>query len=343
MKKNIPALTATRAIAAILIVMFHYGKHIPPFNKYIHFFFQANIAVGYFFVLSGFVMMWTYRQKKIALKPFYIKRIARITPVYYLALALAVLTLFYEQYLGKVMVLDHCKEILYNALFIQSYIPGYALTVNGPGWSLSVEMLFYLSFPLFLVFAQRKQRAFIWFTVIFFIASQVVHQLMVNKLLVGPFNNEMHELVYYHPVFHLNQFLLGMLGVYMYDLFKKADVRISSFMMFVSVFLLLHFHRDLSIHNGILAPFFLLMIVGISLREPLFLRVRPMVFLGEISYGIYILQAPIYYIVYRINNKQWHLPERSMFFLYVFILIVMATLSYYLIEKPLRKKISSFA
>lgn len=343
MKKNIPALTATRAIAAILIVMFHYGKHIPPFDRYIHFFFQANIAVGYFFVLSGFVMMWTYRQKKVALKPFYIKRIARITPVYYLALVFGVLMLFHQQYLGQGLVSEHYKEIVYNTLFIQSYIPGYALTVNVPAWSLSVEMLFYLSFPLFLVFAQRRQKAFIWFVIIFFIASQVVHQIMVDKLRVGPFDNEMHELVYYNPVFHLNQFLLGMMGVYVYDLFKKADVRISSFMMLVSVFLLLHFPRDLSVHNGILAPFFLLMIVGIALREPLLLRVKPMVFLGEISYGIYILQAPLYYFVDYINTKQWHLPERSMFFLYVSILILLATLSYYLVEQPLRKKISSLA
>ena len=343
MKKNIPALTATRAIAAILIVMFHYGKHLPPFDRYMSFFVQANIAVGYFFVLSGFVMMWTYRYKQVQFKPFFIKRIARIAPVYYLALLFAILVLWHQQYLGIGSVASHFKEILYNALFIQSYFPGYALSVNIPAWSLSVEMLFYLTFPLFLIFAQKRQQAFIRFVVLFFIASQVVHHVMVKQLLPSATDGNVHELVFYHPVFHLNQFLMGMLGVYVYGFFSKLNIRLAPGMMFISIVLLIHFPRDLSIHNGLLAPLFLLMIVGVALKEPFFLRLRPMVFLGEISYGIYILQAPLYYFVDYINKVQWKLTERSMFFLYFGILIVLSTLSYYFVEKPLRKKISSLA
>lgn len=343
MKKNIPALTATRAIAAILIVMFHYAKHLPPFDRYINFFLQANIAVGYFFVLSGFVMMWTYRYKKVDLKPFYIKRIARITPVYYLALIFGILVLWHQQYLGGSLVSSHLKEIVYNTLFIQSYFPGYALSVNTPAWSLSVEMLFYLTFPLFLLFAQKQQRAFIWFVIIFFIASQIGHHYLLSEYLPNATDNNAHELVFYHPLGHLNQFLIGMLGVYIYDYLNKLNFRLAPGMMLIAIILLIHFPRNLSIHNGILAPLFLLMIVGVALREPLFLKLKPMVFLGEISYGIYILQAPLYYFVSYVNNVQWKLPERSMFFLYLGILIVLSTLSYYFVEKPLRKKISSLA
>ncbi|MEZ5016713.1 MAG: acyltransferase [Flavipsychrobacter sp.] len=344
MNVQIKSLTATRVIAALLIVVFHYGKELPPFSNYIHFFQQANIAVSYFFVLSGFVMFYSYRNRKVFFKSFIIKRIARIVPVYYLGLILAVLTLVIDHYYyNGNSISSFFRGIILNAGFIQSYFPKYALSINVPAWSLSVEMLFYLMFPLFLHFAQRNKKGFVFFVISFFIVSQIVHHLMVKLLLPANTLEHAHSLVYYNPVFHLNQFLLGMLGVYVYDKFKTENVRVSPLMAFLSIVMLLYFPRSVSIHNGLLAPLFLLLIVVVAIKEPWFLRSRVMVFLGEISYSIYILQVPIYYYTSKWNEEYLNLDKVSFFYLYIVVLLLVSAISYKYVEKPLRKKISSYA
>ena len=85
---RVEQLTFTRFIAAISIVIFHYAKDVPPFNfDVISFLFnQANLGVSYFFILSGFVMIIAYGQKKnISFLSYMQKRFARIYPVTFLA------------------------------------------------------------------------------------------------------------------------------------------------------------------------------------------------------------------------------------------------------------------
>ncbi len=80
---RIEQLTFTRFIAAISIVIFHYGRNITPLNYCDFVFCQANMAVSYFFVLSGFVMAIAYRDnKRVHFGRFIQRRFARIYPVY---------------------------------------------------------------------------------------------------------------------------------------------------------------------------------------------------------------------------------------------------------------------
>ena len=88
---RIEQLTFTRFLAAISIVIFHYGDQIFLFNnKYVQFIFgQANIGVSYFFILSGFVMIIAYNtNSKINFFQYLKNRLARIYPVYLFAIFL---------------------------------------------------------------------------------------------------------------------------------------------------------------------------------------------------------------------------------------------------------------
>ena len=94
---RIDQLTFLRFIAAIAIVVYHYGAAIAPFHfTAISFLFkQANLGVSFFYVLSGFVMMLAYTDKApINAKLFLWNRLARIYPIYILAL-LAVCIFFF--------------------------------------------------------------------------------------------------------------------------------------------------------------------------------------------------------------------------------------------------------
>jgi peptidoglycan/LPS O-acetylase OafA/YrhL len=75
-------LTFTRFVAAILVVAFHHYKTNNLFSN-------ANVFVSYFYLLSGFVLMLSQRERYTTKKEyitFYVNRFARIFPVYLLAL-----------------------------------------------------------------------------------------------------------------------------------------------------------------------------------------------------------------------------------------------------------------
>lgn len=97
---RIEQLTFTRFIAAISIVIFHYGKESQLFSNFlVNFIFkQANVAVSYFFLLSGFVMIIAYHKKtKIHFLEFIKNRLARIYPVYLLAIILLIMLLLFSK------------------------------------------------------------------------------------------------------------------------------------------------------------------------------------------------------------------------------------------------------
>src|SRR4051812_17074411 len=87
---QIDSLTSTRAVAAIMVFIHHFGREIFPFSKWPKVFSSGNLAVSYFFVLSGFVLYIGYHGKNFSYGDFLKRRIARIVPIYEIALFLAV-------------------------------------------------------------------------------------------------------------------------------------------------------------------------------------------------------------------------------------------------------------
>src|SRR6266481_3833483 len=95
---KIEQITFTRFLAAIAIVIFHFGRGIFPFNsEMISFLFaKAGVGVSYFFILSGFVMIIAYGKKsKISPLAYYKNRFARIYPVYLIAILLLLICVRY--------------------------------------------------------------------------------------------------------------------------------------------------------------------------------------------------------------------------------------------------------
>lgn len=155
-------ITFTRFIAALTVVFFHYGQAVFPAN--IPFLFEnvtaGPIAVGYFYVLSGFIMSIAYYQMDVANRgkfnklKYWVARFARIYPVYLIALLIIVA--------AKYKTLGEDWDVFLSHIFlVQSWIPGYPITLNTPGWSLSVEAFFYLCFP-FLIFWVYKRELSNW-------------------------------------------------------------------------------------------------------------------------------------------------------------------------------------
>lgn len=116
MKNNIDSLTSTRAIAAIVVVFFHFapatGVHF--IDNLIR---SGNLAVSYFFVLSGYIMYVSYNNNPVSYGQFIKRRVARIVPIYWTSIFLSFL-LFDKVYMykGRDCIQSNCKAGKHNCL-----------------------------------------------------------------------------------------------------------------------------------------------------------------------------------------------------------------------------------
>ncbi|MEY4986690.1 MAG: hypothetical protein RL567_469 [Bacteroidota bacterium] len=165
--KYIPALDGVRALAILLVLVYHWfpegqGINVMP---------NGPIGVTLFFVLSGFLIsnilmklqsLGTFAR---SFKNFVVRRALRIFPIYFLLL-------------GLLYVLKHFSIVLHTDFYEHpgyywAYLVNYWIELHGnwsdalsPYWSLAVEEQFYLLWPLFmLLFATRFRAYFLWFTV----------------------------------------------------------------------------------------------------------------------------------------------------------------------------------
>ncbi len=340
MGKQINALTTTRGVAALMVVIYHFGGGVFPFNRFPVFFHSGSLAVGYFFILSGFVLYTAYRESSLVYAEYIKKRIARIVPVYLLALLLYVCVSYV--FCGFSFSAFNIKLIVVHALLLQAYIPDYAMNLNIPAWTLSVELFFYLLFPLLLIILKKRIKFFILMTAVLYVSSQVVH--LHYFPLRHVLSDNIIDTILFNPVIHVNQFLIGMFGGFLFGKIKLPSVKYkwSMYVLFFMVMLLMTFiPADLSCHVGLIAPVFMLFILSLSVFNPPFLNIKPFVYIGEISYGIYILQLPVYILFDNLNSRYIHMGKRDFFYFFVCMLILAASASYALFEKPISRKINA--
>lgn len=122
-------------------------------------------AVSFFFVLSGFILTYVYKdQLTYARVPkFYYKRWARIWPLHLVCLIVTI-------YVVGMLVIDY-EMLAVNLTLLQSWVPNskWVFSFNGVSWSISTEMFFYFMFPFFLIGGQKRfwiKYLLLWVTVL---------------------------------------------------------------------------------------------------------------------------------------------------------------------------------
>lgn len=341
-------LTFTRFIAAILVVIWHFGLDVYPFNIYaVNFFKKGDLGVSFFFFLSGFVMMLAYGHKgKIIFFDYIKKRIARIYPVFVLA---AILLLF-NKLISNSDYLNF-KGLALHLSMLQAWVLDYQFSYNIAAWTLSVEFLFYLTFPFLYNRFYRKDTLnknviiailFIWFStqIIDFVLKPSVFFAYENQFKIY------YEYLRLHPLMHLNQFLIGNLVGFLFikrNFKKNYDILI--IINVLLIFLTLNYFSYLNLFHGlsllVFAPFVFLLSANNGFITKI-LNTKPLIFLGEISYGIYILQFPVFYLLQKLFDKVELNNLTLIFYISILILIVFSGISYLTFEKPMRKVIINF-
>ncbi len=224
-RPRLPALTSLRFFAAFHVVIFHFQAmqiFIGPawFQKLSSI---GYVGVSFFFVLSAFILVYTYAGRPMILKNFWRARFARIYPAYAFSLLVTALFFFYAVLTMNIPFFVWAKAHLKLASalvlsLLQAWVPPAALTWNAVAWSLSVEAFFYVLFPfLLLVLVRRSQpqllliAAVSWLTSLVFSGSYVVlnpdRLSIVNADVLGAF---WLNALKFNPLARLPEFLLGM-------------------------------------------------------------------------------------------------------------------------------------
>jgi peptidoglycan/LPS O-acetylase OafA/YrhL len=347
---KIEQLTFTRFVAAMSVVFFHFGGSIAFLkgSPWYQVFRAGSIAVSYFYTLSGFIMAVAYYRSegKIDKTRYAIARFARIYPLYLLGLMAMVPIVLYVGNNGK-------KVLLFNLAMVQAWFPAYALTFNSPGWSLSVEVFFYLSLPFLLALLAKMSPRWMLLTAgALWLVSQVVHIYLLNSY-YQPYPSLEHNLIYYNPLLHLNEFVVGLaIGIVFKRYHERWQLRpavtfpgivlstglICGLIMYWGA-ITTRLNLQMALTNGLIAPLFGVFILFLALDQSWFSRVMQhkwLVLLGEASYGVYILQEPLsQYFFYRFAPlTNW--SDRTQSFLFPILLIVLSILVFRCFESPAR-------
>jgi len=330
-----------------MVVLFHY--YLPlNFSEKITFFSKNGCeAVTFFFFISGFVMIvansayFKSENYNFSKLDFYIKRIARIYPLYLFALIL--LTVFHY----GVHPLDTATvkyRLPFEILAIQRLL--YTGSFNYPGWTISCEFFFYFLFPFLIVFMRKRRNAFKNFVWIYFISSLIISHTLyfISQKSLSGAEKKLIGTLYLHPVFLSSIFICGMWCGKLYienriNFFKNNWNNVICALVSIVLIFAIKYYIPVGsyLSGGLMVPIYFMFITSVTSftkTQSAIFSSKPFVFLGEISYGIYILQYPVNvffsHYVFEITNGQ------SLLY-YLLTLIGFASVTHYLVEKPFKK------
>lgn len=337
----IDSLTGIRALGALWIVLFHMRAELMPLigNSIIlqNFVSAGHIGVTLFFILSGFVLSYNYCQTFSSLNAsayfnFLGQRLARIYPIH-LATLLFFLTLVIAANLAghtfespeRYTTLKFFKHIF--------LINGWSIPIetswNGVAWTLSLEWLCYLLFPFLALLVSKIKNSFLPLLLITFI-------LVTTISLKAPGG-------VYEVIMFLEGILLGKLYTSRFgENFSWQPITFISLLIIIGLGSSL---ATLNLRTSNIAVFVVVFIYGLAWGGSLSNKVfgsKWMIYLGYTSYSLYMTHPIALKILRMFFSEQsvQAMGKPQVFVLvlsYICIILLVARLTYSLVEEPARK------
>lgn len=152
-REQLKPLTSLRFGAALLVFVYH----CEPTAAFAGAYALGHAGVGFFFLLSGFILTYTYYGHFSGpiswenVREFYVARLARIYPLHLVSmgLAIAVLARFGGTFWDRSDYVTRASAFVAQSSLMQSWLPNENIYfgLNSPAWSISVEAFFYALFP----------------------------------------------------------------------------------------------------------------------------------------------------------------------------------------------------
>jgi peptidoglycan/LPS O-acetylase OafA/YrhL len=293
------SLTGLRFFAATLVVFYHLSLFWEMPAALLGLASGGLTGVSFFFVLSGFVLMWSRREGE---RPttFWWHRFARVWPLHALTFVLALALLPAAGATGSLL----------NAGLLQAWHPDIAVShgLNQPSWSLSAEAFFYLLFPLLAVAISRARPRVV-------IAASAAGMLAIAVLALPLFDDPVQRwLLYDFPLYRLGEFVAGMaLAVAMRQGWRpQLQLRAalcSSIAVYVACSYFLVGEVRPFVADAVMAPMFGLVISAAAASDldggGSRLGGRWLVSFGQWSFALYLIHWPVLSVMARAGDAWW--------------------------------------
>jgi peptidoglycan/LPS O-acetylase OafA/YrhL len=363
--QDLPALTSLRFVAAMMIVVLHcrtigmpllWLKHAP--GTLVH-------GVSFFFVLSGFILTHVYRSRGFpGYGRFIALRIGRLWPVH--ALAIGVLLISIVSPLAIVRtdsitfdgagIFSRWFALGLGATMTQSLSPYFAhlYSWNAPSWTISTEFVFYLAFPFLLPDIERT-----WRWKLALSALLVVAVLSIAHFSGLPYESAdlesltQRSITYANPLLHAFEFCLGMSAwvvwnrtirgagghPVLWSIAEIAAVALAGAWLYSELFWKIEKLAFTRLWFNVAGSCWVFAIVIVTLAGSRgylgkLLSLAPFVFLGEISYSIYIFHQILLKVFF---THGWIGVPSPVYFVAIFAL---SSLTYFLVERPARSYVA---
>ncbi|MET8836476.1 acyltransferase [Micromonospora sp. NPDC004540] len=341
---RLPSLTGLRWIAALLVFAFHVGTMRivaePDVTAVLDKAFALGLSgVEFFFILSGFVLVWSYRDGEPR-HTFLRRRLAKIYPNHLVTFAVALAVAFW--FADPVAP----WAAVGNLFLVQAWIPldGYFYSVNNVSWSLSCELAFYLCLPLVLPWLRRARTGALW-------AVVVAVPLLILALWPAQFLVPEESRWWFTQVFPVTRSFEFWLGVAAAELLRRGrwrgpNLTVAS-LLFVATWAVAALWIRAEFWAALLAVAYLLVITAAAdadvrgRRTPW--RSRPMVWLGEVSFAFYLVHVLVMKTVLRLTGdwgtglRGWWGPLVVLAFLLLNLLLAAALHRW--VEMPLMRRL----
>ena len=355
--KYLPSIDSLRAIAVIAVIIYHIDANYLP---------GGFLGVDLFFVLSGYLIssliIKEYKSTgTVNLYNFYVRRARRLLPAVYfmITVVLIIITLFNGVLLKK-SYLDALFGYIYSSnwwyIFHKlDYFDSFGSQSPFKHlWSLAIEEQFYMFFPLIFLIFNRKSKSnngnsklnknFIYVVLSLILVSLIAHILLFD---INNINR-----IYFGTDTRAFSLLVGVVGAILYPMDRlserttKKDNMIYSIVSLVSILVLIGIMINTSEYNTWLyrGGFLLVAIIGLIIiissgRQYTFmsklLSFKPFVFIGKISYSLYLWHFPILVVTTPVSE----IGNPNLFYvtLRIGLIFLVATGSYMFVETPIRK------
>ena len=323
-----PEIDCLRAVAVFLVILFHFDLFVVK---------GGFIGVDVFFVISGYLItnlvIKDIKNNRFSLLEFFSRRIRRIIPALYSTIFIVIIVCYF------VLSPDHFDRIAKSGIsataaysnFFFWYESGY-FDYNKyfkpllHTWSLSVELQFYIIWPIitFIIFKLFKKKNIIFVLLIFLLS-----------LFLSTIFSERATGYFYFTLFRLFEFAIGSM---IYLIKDQVKIKSNDFYFFIGILLIISSSvgfSEKSVFPGInaLVPCMgaaLILITGGKLIINKFF-----IFLGKISYSLYLVHWPLITLYKYIKLEPLHDLEKI---LLIFVTIIISFFTYKFIELPFRKK-----
>ena len=355
--KYLPSIDSLRALAVLAVIIYHIDVNYLP---------GGFLGVDLFFVLSGYLIssLIIKEYKKtgtLNLYNFYMRRARRLLPaVYFMITVCLVFMVLFNGVLLRKSHLDAVFGYIYSSnwwyIFHKlNYFDSFgAQSPFKHLWSLAIEEQFYMFFPLiFLIFNRRKKeegkgpslnKNFLYIVLGLILISLITHILLFD---INNINR-----IYFGTDTRAFSLLVGVVGALLYPIDKLSNptnskenlaysvVSIISISILITIMFYTTEYNTWLYRGGFLLVAVLGLIIIISSgKQHTFiskaLSFKPIVFIGKISYSLYLWHFPI--IVLTTPVSEIGNPNLFYVTLRIILTFIVATLSYLVVETPIRK------